>query len=446
MNTLIEPYLKALHGCETIRRVGKVTQFFGAILESQGPDVYLGELCEITTISRSEPILAEVVGFRDGRVLMVPYGNLHGVQVNSEIVALGISASISVPAEIRSGVIDCFGNSLLGEQMSGPSIEIPLYTDPSNPLDRAPIKEIFQTGVSCLDNFLTVGRGQRLGIFAGSGVGKSTLLGMIAANSKADINIIALIGERGREVLDFIESDLGVKGLKNSIVVVAAADQPAMIRSRAAFVATALAEHFSNLGMHVMLAMDSVTRFAMALRELGLAIGELPASRGYPPSTFSVLPKLLERSGNFKGGGSITSFYTVLVEGDDFNEPVSDNVRAILDGHLILTRELAQQGKFPAVDFLKSVSRLQNSILDKDQKKLISDIRYYMGLLAQNQDMIAIGAYQEGRNPELDFALKIVPKIEKFLFQTPADNRDIARVFTELNKILMTQKQNAERK
>jgi flagellum-specific ATP synthase len=432
MTSGVASFVRALKSCETVTRSGRVIQFYGSILESQGPDVYLGELCEIHSSSQSEPVLAEVIGFREGKVLLSPYGNLHGVHINSEIIALGRSASIKIPADLKGCVIDSFGNSLIHTAPIEKFVEYPLYQNPSNPMDRRRINEVFETGVSCIDGFITMGKGQRLGIFAGSGVGKSTLLGMIAGNSKADINVVALIGERGREVLDFIERDLGVLGLTKTIVVVAAADQPALIRARAAYAATSIAEYYANLGMDVMLAMDSVTRFAMATREIGLAAGEVPTARGYPPSTFSALPKLLERSGSYKNGGTITAFYTVLVEGDDFNEPISDNVRAILDGHLMLTRDLAHKGQFPAINVLQSISRLQNDLLSADKKVILKKARLYMSLLQENKDLIDMGAYQVGRNVLLDKAIEVVPKIEELLVQLPDEQRNVDVFFTKL--------------
>jgi flagellum-specific ATP synthase len=433
MTSGVTSFIRALRSCETVTRSGRVVQFYGSILESQGPDVYLGELCEIHSSSQSEPVLAEVIGFREGKVLLSPYGNLHGVHLNSEIIALGRSASIKVPTGGKGCVIDSFGNSLIDSAPIETYIDYPLYQNPSNPMDRRRISEVFETGVSCIDGFITMGKGQRLGIFAGSGVGKSTLLGMIAGNSKADINVIALIGERGREVLDFIERDLGPDGLSKTIVVAAAADQPALIRARAAYAATSIAEYYANLGLDVMLAMDSVTRFAMATREIGLAAGEVPTARGYPPSTFSALPKLLERSGSYKNGGTITAFYSVLVEGDDFNEPISDNVRAILDGHLMLTRDLAHKGQFPAINVLQSISRLQNDLLPTDIKAVLKKARLYMSLIQENKDLIDMGAYQSGRNIMLDKALEVVPKIDELLAQTPDEPRNIDVFFSKLS-------------
>lgn len=443
-------YSEALHAiahCETVPRVGKVTQYYGMAVESNGPDVFLGELCEVYPPSQVTPIIAEVVGFRDGKVMLMPYGNMHGVHVGSEIIATGKAATVPVGSDLIGRVIDAFGQPL----DDGPEIvaaeHYPLYPEPINPLTRKPITEILETGVGAIDSFLTVGKGQRMGIFAGSGVGKSTLLGMVARNSQSSINVIALIGERGREVIDFIESNLGPSGLAKSIVVVAGADQPALVRTRAAFAATAVAEYFKNQGQDVMLAMDSVTRFAMAQREIGLAIGEPPTARGYTPSSFSILPKLVERAGNFQTGGSITAFYTVLVEGDDFNEPVTDNLRAILDGHMVLSRSIANQGLLPAVAILESVSRLQSTLVDDNHKRIIREIVRLFSLYDESKDMIDLGVYEPGRNIDLDKALDVVPKVRTLLSQASEeviDMGDLMLQFTNLLNRPVGQRRRAE--
>lgn len=429
-------YLHAVRHCETVPRSGRVLQFYGAVVESSGPEVFLGELCEIHSPLQMRSIQAEVVGFRDGKVLLMPYGNLQGVHVGSEIVAIGRSVSIKVGEHLRGRVINAFGDALDGLPMEEDGIEYPLYPAPINPMQRARITEVFHTGVKTLDAFLTIGRGQRLGLFAGSGVGKSTLMGMIARNSSSDINVIALIGERGREVRDFIEDNLGVEGLKKSVVVVASADQPALMRAHAAYSATAIAEYFRDQGLQVMLAMDSVTRFAMAQREIGLAVGEPPTSRGYTPSAFSALPKLLERAGNFQSGGSITALYTVLVEGDDFNEPISDHVRAILDGHVVLTRELANKGVFPAVDLLQSISRLLPDLIAKEQREVLTETLRLLAVYAESQDLIEIGAYEPGRSPDVDAAIKLVPLLRRCLKQSPDETSRRETVMSEVRSLL----------
>jgi len=401
-------------------------------VESNGPDVFLGELCQVYPPSQSNPVIAEVVGFRDGKVVLMPYGNMQGVYIGSEITATGKAATVPVGPEFLGRVVDAFGQPLDQGETITPVEHYPLYPDPINHLTRKPITELLETGVGVIDSCLTIGKGQRMGIFAGSGVGKSTLLGMIARNSQSAVNVIALIGERGREVLDFINSNLGEEGLARSVVVVAGADQPALVRTRAAFAATAMAEYFRNQGMDVMLAMDSVTRFAMAQREIGLAIGEPPTVRGYTPSSFSMLPKLLERAGNFEVGGSITAFYTVLVEGDDFNEPVTDNLRAILDGHIVLSRNLANLGRLPAVALLESSSRLQNAVIDESQLALVAEIRRLLSVYEENKDIIEMGVYQAGRNTDLDKALSVLPKLSKLFGQKPDERVELDDMLTQL--------------
>ena len=428
--------LRAIQHCETVPRVGKVSQYYGMSVESNGPDVFLGELCQIYPPSQTRPVIAEVVGFRDGKVILMPYGNMQGVYIGSEITATGKLATVPVGPAFLGRVVDAFGKAL----DKGPEIaaveDYPLYPEPINHLTRKPISEILETGVGVVDACLTIGKGQRMGIFAGSGVGKSTLLGMIARNSRSAVNVIALIGERGREVLDFINTNLGPEGLAKSVVVVAGADQPALVRTRAAFAATAIAEYFRNQGMDVMLAMDSVTRFAMAQREIGLAIGEPPTARGYTPSSFSMLPKLLERAGSFQTGGSITAFYTVLVEGDDFNEPVTDNLRAILDGHIVLTRRLANMGQLPAVALLESSSRLQNAVVSRQHRTLVAEIRRLLSVHEENKDIIDMGVYQAGRNPDLDKALNALPALKRLFSQLPEDRVGLDELLLQLQQVL----------
>ncbi|OUS29802.1 flagellum-specific ATP synthase FliI [Gammaproteobacteria bacterium 45_16_T64] len=409
--------LRAIKHCETIQRTGRVLQFYGLVLEASGPDVFLGEICEIYTPKAAHPVVAEVVGFRDGNVLMMPYGNLSGIHVGSEIVATGRSASLRVGEHLMGRVVDAFGRPIDGKDFLSEGEEYPLYPDPINPLDRQRITEQFTTGIRSIDAMLSVGVGQRVGLFAGSGVGKSTLLGQIAQASSADVNVIALIGERGREVLDFVVENLGEEGLKNSIVVVAGADQPALVRVHAAYAATTIAEYFKNQGKKVFLAMDSITRFAMAQREIGLAIGEPPTARGYTPSAFAQIPKLVERAGNFRDSGSITAVYTVLVEGDDFNEPVSDATRAILDGHIILSRKIATRGRFPAIDLLESVSRLQKQVSSNEDQLLVTKSIKLLSLYQDSKDLIELGAYQEGNNPQLDEAIVFYQGFEEVVSQ-----------------------------
>ena len=435
-DTKMDSILNALRHCETIPRVGKVSQYYGMSVESNGPDVFLGELCQIYPPSQSTPVVAEVVGFREGRVILMPYGNMQGVYIGSEITATGKSATVPVGDAFLGRVVDAFGEPMDGGAAIPALEQYPLYPAPINHMTRKPIDEMLTTGIGMVDACLTIGKGQRMGIFAGSGVGKSTLLGMIARNSAASVNIIALIGERGREVLDFITSNLGPEGLARSVVIVAGADQPALVRTRAAFAATAMAEYFRHHGHDVMLAMDSVTRLAMAQREIGLAIGEPPTSRGYTPSSFSILPRLLERAGRFDVGGSITAFYTILVEGDDFNEPVTDNLRAILDGHIVLTRQLANQGLLPAIDLLESASRLQSAVIDKSQAALVAEIRRLLSIHAESKDIIDMGVYQPGRNPDLDKALAVIPELKKLWVQAAEETVIPEEMLTQLHTVL----------
>jgi flagellum-specific ATP synthase len=430
------PLLAAIASCDIVPRVGRVTQVQGMAVEANGPDVFVGELCTIYPPSPLPPIVAEVVGFRAGKVVMMPYGDMRGVYAGSEITATGQFATVPVGPAYLGRVVDAFGGAVDGEGTIRCVDHYPLYPPPINHLTRRPIRDIFDTGIGVIDTCLTLGKGQRIGIFSGSGVGKSTVLGMIARNSQAEVNVIALIGERGREVKDFIEQNLGRDGLARSVVIVAAADQPALVRTRAAFAATAIAEYYRDQGHEVMLAMDSVTRFAMAQREIGLALGEPPTSRGYTPSSFSLLPKLLERAGSFETGGTLTAFYTVLVEGDDFNEPVADNLRATLDGHIVLSRRLAQQGYLPAVSLLESVSRLQGAIVTDAHLGLVTEIRKLLSVYEENKDIVEMGVYQSGGNSVLDKALSVIPELRKIFIQAPSRQVLRADVMASLAALL----------
>jgi len=402
-----------LNKLDTTRNFGHINRVIGLVIESIGPQASIGELCLIK--GAKGDIQAEVVGFDDNKILMMPIGEMEGIKPGAKVVATGQKLKIKVGENLLGKIIDGSGNILNGDNInSGTAVEV--NRRPPDPLSRERIKEPLSLGVRCVDGFLTCGKGQRLGIFAGSGVGKSTLLGMAARNTNADINVIALVGERGREVRDFIEKDLGEEGLKRSIVVVSTSDQPALLRVKAANIATAIAEYFRDQGEDVLLMMDSVTRVAMALREVGLAIGEPPATRGYPPSVFAELPKLLERTGT-NDVGSITALYTVLVEGDDFNEPVSDTVRGILDGHISLSRELAESGHYPAVDVLSSVSRIMNDLVTKDHLQASEKIQQWLATYNQSEDLINIGAYEKGSNPEVDKAIEKIDQINDFLRQ-----------------------------
>lgn len=412
----LDRYLSCLTQLDPIRLNGKVTQVIGLTVEAQGPNAKIGEVCHIIPQGNESPILAEVVGFRNNKVLLMPLGDLGSIGPGCEVVATGKPFMIRAGQGLLGHVLDGLGRQMDGSNLP-PSLEdFPAVNMPPNPLQRPRIREPLSVGVRAIDALLTVGKGQRVGIFAGSGVGKSTLLGMIARNTKADVNVIGLIGERGREVVEFIEKDLGPEGLKRSVLVVATSDQPALIRIKGAMVATAIAEYFRNLGLNVMLMMDSVTRYAMAQRELGLAIGEPPATRGYPPSVFAVLPRLLERAGT-SSKGSITAFYTVLVDGDDMNDPIADTVRGILDGHIVLSRKIGQTGHYPAIDVLASISRVMGDIVGSEHKQAANQLRRLLAVYRDAEDLINIGAYKSGSNKEIDQAIKYRSIIRDFTAQ-----------------------------
>jgi len=417
-------YRQYLDKIDPIRMNGRVTQVIGLIIEAQGPAVNLGELCYIYSKETTRlPLKAEVVGFRDERILLMPLGEMQDIGPGCEVVASGQSLTVQVGEGLLGKVLDGLGNSLDGNNAIFAGTEYPVNNLPPNPLTRKRINQPLEVGVKAIDSILTCGKGQRVGIMAGSGVGKSTLLGMIARNTKADINVIALIGERGREVRDFIERDLGEEGLKRSVVVVATSDQPALIRVKGALVATAIAEYFRDQGKDVMLMMDSVTRFAMAQREIGLAIGEPPTTRGYTPSVFAILPKLLERSGT-ADRGTITALYTVLVEGDDMNEPITDAVRGILDGHIVLSRQLASQNHYPAIDVLNSVSRVMIEIVSKEHREAANSLRNILATYKEAEDLINIGAYVAGSNPRIDYSLSKIESVSNFLKQDVYEKMD----------------------
>ena len=399
----------------TVRR-GTVERVVGLGLETLGPAARIGEMCHIFPAGEGAPLRAEVVGFRGRHMLLMPYDVLTGIGPGSVVESQGVPFRVPVSRAMAGRVLNGLGSPIDG---GGPIVPEAWYdtdTEAANPLDRPRITEPMTLGIRAIDGLMTCGRGQRIGIFAGSGVGKSTLLGMIARNAQADINVIALVGERGREVRDFIEKDLGREGMRRTVLVAATSDRPAMERLKCAMVATSIAEYFRDQGLSVMLMMDSLTRFAMAQREIGLATGEMPVSRGYTPSLFHVLPKLLERSGNF-GKGSITGIYTVLVEGDDMNEPISDTVRGILDGHIVLSRALAAHNHFPAVDVLQSISRLMPEVADETHRRLAGRMRNLMATYANFSDLIAIGAYKAGASPEVDEAIRYHGPIDAFLTQ-----------------------------
>ncbi|EGG95013.1 flagellum-specific ATP synthase [gamma proteobacterium IMCC1989] len=418
----MEAYLQAVKNGDYIRSSGKVCDCAGLVVKVAGLEAFVGEYCEIYSSAQSEPIAAEVIGINANKVLLMPYGHTSGVSVGSDVVATGRKVEMPVGDNMLGRVLDAFGNPLDDQPKPVASAHYPLYKKPINPLNRPPIKEILHTGVKAIDSLITVGRGQRLGIFAGSGVGKSTLLGMIAKGLDCDVNVIALVGERGREVSDFIYKVLGEEGLKKSVVIAATSDENALVRSHAAWGATAIAEYFRDQGKKVILTMDSVTRLAMAQREIGLSVGEPPTTKGYTPSVFSVLPRLLERAGTSKNGGSITAFYTVLVEGDDTNEPVSDHVRSILDGTITLSRALAQKRHFPSIDILQSNSRLINDLVDQKEYLQIRQFVEMLELYERYREMVDMGIYNHGTNPKLDKVLGKLEDIQKFLQQEPKDS------------------------
>ena len=396
---------------------GKVAKVVGLTVESIGPEAKLGDLCRIVVDKESgNYVMAEVVGFHDNRLLLMPYESMDGIGVGCVVENTGHPLTVSVGNELLGHTLDGLGRPTDTDEEIVLPAQYPADCLPPDPMKRKIIDQVLPLGVKAVDGLLTVGRGQRIGIFAGSGVGKSTLMGMFARNTKADINVIALIGERGREVREFIERDLGPEGMARSVVVVATSDKPALIRKKAAMTATAIAEYFRDQGRDVLLMMDSLTRFSMAQREIGLASGEPPVTRGYPPSVYAELPKLLERAGTSERG-SITGLYTVLVDGDDFNEPITDTARGILDGHIVLNRKLAQKNHYPAIDVLASISRVMSSIASKEQKEYAGKLKNAMATYAEAEDLINIGAYKSGSNPEIDYAIAKNKAVNEFLLQ-----------------------------
>ena len=412
----INKYIKAINDKRLVRYTGEITKVTGLTIESNGPMASIGELCYIYPHNRREPVNSEVVGFKEERILLMPLGNMEGIGLGSKVVGSGKTLNVNVGEELIGRVLDGLGNPIDGKGPIKTLRSYPVSKSPPNPLERKRIEEPLSLGVKAMDGLLTCGKGQRMGIFAGSGVGKSTLMGMISRNSTAEINVIGLIGERGREVREFLENDLKEEGLKKSVVVVVTSDQPALIRVKGAMVTTAIAEFFRDQGNDVMLLMDSLTRFAMAQREIGLAIGEPPVTRGFTPSVFALLPKLLERAGT-SSKGTITGLYTVLVDGDDLNEPVTDTVRGILDGHVVLSRKLANQNHYPAIDVLASISRVMPSIVPTEHMAMANTIKDIMAVYKESEDLINIGAYKMGSNKKLDLAISLIDEIEEFLTQ-----------------------------
>lgn len=406
-----------LRNLETVEHSGKVMKVVGLTVESNGPSVNMGNICRIYPSVGDGYVEAEVVGFRDQRVLLMPFGDMTGIGFGSRVVSTGQSLRVAVSDQLVGRVLNALGKPIDSGPPIAEEVFYPVDNMPPNPLSRTRITQEFPLGIRAIDGLLTVGQGQRLGIFAGSGVGKSTLLGMIARNAVADVNVIVLVGERGREVKDFIEKDLGAAGLQKSVLIIATSDQPALLRLKAALVGTSIAEYFRDKGLRVILLMDSVTRFAMAQREIGMAVGEPPISRGFPPSVYSILPKLLERSGT-SDKGSITGLYTVLVEGDDMNEPISDTVRGILDGHIVLTRLLATSGHYPAIDVLESISRVMKDIIPPEQYNKAGFVKNVMSVYRKAKDLIDIGAYKSGSSAEIDEAISLNTVINSFLRQS----------------------------
>jgi flagellum-specific ATP synthase len=431
----IAEYTRRLEAAPTLERIGRVAQVAGLLIESDGPHVRLGDVCDIRSPRHGMSVFAEVVGFREHRVLLMPLGEMEGIHPGCEVRLGSNNNMVPAGAALLGRVIDGLGRPIDDRGPLDVRDGGNLRRHPPNPLRRARIEEPFETGVKAIDTFCPVGRGQRLGIFAGSGVGKSTLLGMLARGGQAQVNVIALVGERGRELREFIEKDLGPDGLARSVVVVATSDQSAPVRLRAAYLATAIAENFREQGRDVLFLLDSVTRFAMAQREIGLAVGEPPTSRGYTPSVFSILPRILERTGNSEAG-TITAFYTVLVEGDDFNEPIADAVRGILDGHLVLARALATANHFPAVDVLESVSRLSQDVCTEQEWAITSEARDLLAVFRRNEDLINLGAYTRGVNARIDRAIELHDRITAFLRQRPHEAHRRAESMAKLGEIV----------
>ncbi len=425
-----------------VKHFGQVTKLIGLTIESLGPDAKLGELCAIWE-SKDDKVLAEVVGFKDDKILLMPLGEIGGIGRGAKVEALGHGLRVAVSEHLLGRIVDGLGKPIDKKSVIYSNEFYTVEADAPEPLHRKRIKDVLPMGVKAIDGQLTVGKGQRIGIFAGSGVGKSTLMGMIARNTQADINVIALIGERGREIREFIEKDLGEEGLKRSVVVVATSDKPALIRQKAAKTATAIAEYFRDQGKDVMLMMDSLTRFSMAQREIGLAIGEPPVSRGYTPSVFAVLPKLLERAGN-SDKGSITALYTVLVDGDDMNEPITDAARGILDGHIVLSRKLANKNHYPAIDVLASVSRVMGDVTSKEHVSYARTIKSILAVYADAEDLINIGAYAKGSNPKIDEAIEKIDDINGFLRQFTEENIPFEEVVSSLARIVGVEEEYEE--
>ncbi len=431
----IDHYKSKIRNADLFKVNGRVSDVIGLIIVSTGPNASLGEICVVVDKRGREVCKSEVVGFKDGKVLSIALGEVQRISPACEIIATGKTFSVGVGEQLLGRVIDGMGNPIDGKGELQCETQLSIYRDPPNPLERDRIDTPLQTGVRVIDGLLTIGRGQRMGIFAGSGVGKSVTMGMIARNTNADVNVITLIGERGREVREFIEKDLGEEGLMKSVVVVATSDKPALLRMKGAFIGTTIAEYFRDKGLSVVLMMDSVTRFAMAQREIGLTIGEPPTTKGYTPSVFAILPKLLERAGT-TDKGSITGFYTVLVDGDDMTEPIADAVRSILDGHVVLSRKLANMGQYPAVDPLQSVSRVMPDIVDTDHRKRAIAFSEILSTYKEAEDLINIGAYVRGSNPQIDHALSKIGSLRTYLKQDMLEKALYEETVNRLKEII----------
>ena len=431
----LSKYFDRLSDATLVQYKGRVSKVVGLTIESIGPQVQVGEMCKIFPVKSDVPVMAEVVGFTENAVLLMPLGDMQGISPGATVIASGNSHEVQVGDSLLGRVLDGLGQPIDDKESLNVSRAYPVNNMPPNPLSRMRIREPLPLGVKVIDGMLTCGRGQRIGIFAGSGVGKSTLLGMIARNTVADINVIGLIGERGREVKEFIENDLKEEGLSRSVVVVATSDQPALVRKKGALLATSIAEYFRDQGKNVILMMDSLTRFSMAQREVGLAIGEPPVTKGYPPSVFAELPRLLERSGN-SDKGSITALYTVLVDGDDMNEPIADTVRGILDGHIVLSRALANKNHYPAIDVLASVSRVMPSIMSGEHMKKVGVMRDLLATYKDSEDLISIGAYVKGSSKKVDFAIEKNDEINNFLKQGVHDKYTFSQIENMIGQII----------
>lgn len=426
---------EVIRRAEPIRRFGRVSQVIGLVIEGIGPVAAIGDMCHINQDRKRAVVPAEVVGFRDDKILLMPLGEVRGIEPGCKIIPLGFPAQAPVGKNLLGRVLDGMGNPV--DDKGGLSFEreCPLYARPSSAVLRKRITQPIDVGIRAINALLTIGKGQRMAIFSGSGVGKSTLLGMMARHTTAEVSVIGLVGERGREVREFIEKDLGAEGLRRSVLIVATSDQHPLLRMRGAYLATAIAESFRDQGKDVLFMMDSITRFAMASREVGLAIGEPPTAKGYTPSVFSQLPKLLERVGTTEGQGSITGIYTVLVEGDDLNDPIADAIRSIADGHIVLSRDLANQGHYPSIDVLGSISRVMTDIVSPEQMAARNKLASVMATYKKSEDLINIGAYVAGSNPQIDYAIKKIPEINAFLRQSVEEKVSHSDSFTHLKSL-----------